>query len=375
MAHALCIHRLPDVDRASVPGFNIAVRTENRASLVNALGSLQIHALVIDIDEPDALDAIIAALEIKPKLSIVGVTSGADLKPVIAAQRAGCAHITTRPLDPNDLVIALRHAIDQSGESVATNDIYGLLGAIGGAGATTIACNLASELAAVGGGPAAILDLDLEFGGVARGFDLAPKFTIADLASVGAVDSILLERASVQAKSGAFVFARPPTIQEAHAIEETAVRNMLKVAGRTYRHLLLDLPRRLDSVVAAAIENCTKLILVLQLNVPSIDNAKRLMEALGAEGYPNDRIEVVVNRFRKNFHNLTVEMLERQLGQVPLGVVPNDYESVTRAVDVGETVSAKSPVRAAIRQIAEKLCGVQDAEKPTSWLSKVGLRR
>lgn len=375
VARAVCIHRLPEVDRESLPEFTIAARTESVPELKTAVGAFELAAVILDLDEADALTAVLAVTEIRPGLPIVGITGGTDLKRLIAAQRAGCTYISTRPIDANDLVIALRHAVDQAGVPASEHDTFALMGTVGGAGATTIACHLLTELAELSGSPTALFDLDLEFGGVARNLDLSPRYTVADLAGVGAVDAVLLEKSGVLVRPNAIVFARPPSIHEAHAIDELGVRNVLRAATRTYRYSVVDLPRRLDAIAGAAIESCSRLLLVLQLTVPSIDNARRLIDALAAEGVGQDRVELVVNRFRRSIHNCTVEMVQEQLGQPVLSVVPNDYEAVNRAVDIGQALSSKSPVRSAIRQLAEKLIGRQEAQKPKNWLAKVGLRR
>ncbi|MEP0847460.1 MAG: hypothetical protein HRF50_11685 [Phycisphaerae bacterium] len=375
MSQTVCVHQLSEVQSDMLPGFRIVSHTSSRKDLMDAIGTRSPGALIIDLDEPDALNTIVEALEVRPQLAVVGVTQGTDLKYIIAAQRAGCSHISTRPLDPNDLVVALRHAIDQTGEATMASETFALLGSIGGAGTTTIACHLAVELAQLDSLPTALFDLDLDFGGVARSLDLTPQFSVADLASAGAVDAVLLEKAAVRLDSGPFVFARPPGIPEAHAVDEHALRNILKASSRVYRYVLLDLPRKLDHLTGAAIEHCNKLLLVLQLTVPSIDNAKRFIDALTAEGVGQDRLEIVVNRYRKNLANCTIELVERQLGQNVIGVIPSDYESVNKAIDIGTTLSQRSPVRTAIRQLAERLTGRDEKKKPANWLSKVGLRR
>lgn len=358
-----------------VPGFSIAARTKTRDELLTAAGTLHAAALVIDIDDPNAVSLIIAAREVRPRMATVGITKGTDLKHVIAAQRAGCTHISTRPLDPNDLVVALRHAINQTGDVSQDSETIGVIGAVGGAGTTTIACHLVTELAQLGQSSAALFDLDLEFGGAARAFDVAPKFTLADLVTTSTADASLLERAAVKLSSGPHIFSRPPTIVSAHTIDDQVVRNTLRMATRVYRYIVLDLPRKLDALTGAAIEQCGKVLLVLQLTVPSIDNAKRFIDALTAEGFAHERIELVVNRFRKNVSNCTIDLVESQLGQTALGVVPNDYETVNKAIDVGQALSQKSPVRCAIREIAAKLAGQEEPTKRRTWLSKVGLGR
>ncbi len=373
MTRAVCIHRLTEIRPESIPDFTVAAYTTACQELLTAIGTLDVAGLVLDLDQPDAINVIIATLELKANLGIVGVTAGRDVNVVIAAQRAGCAQFVTRPIDANDLEAVLRQAMSRTSETSPIGQTLAVLGAIGGAGSTTIACHLAVELAQLTASTTALFDLDFEFGGVARAFDLDARYSIADLASAGAVDSFLLDKTAVKLPSGVHVFARPRTIREAHEIGETAVTTILRAASQTYRHLLLDVPHRLDPITGAAIESCDRLLLVLQLTVPSLDNAARMLEAISAEGIPEDRIEIVVNRYRKNTQNCTIEMIEKQLGYKVLTVVPSDYQSVRSAVDVGKPLGKRNPVRAAIREAAVRFARQDKPPRRKTWLAKLGI--
>jgi pilus assembly protein CpaE len=375
MARAICVHQIEDIDPATIPGYLIAARTGTAEELRNAVGTLPLQALIVDLDEPAAIQTIVMALEIHPKLPVVGVTGKSDLPSILLAQRAGCAYITARPIDANDLLAALRQACGGDRETASTGETLAILGSIGGAGGTTLASHLAVELALLTERPTALFDLDLEFGGVAAVFDMSSSFTIADLATAGAVDASLLERAAIKLTGGLHVFDRPRTVRDAHSIDDVMIRMILEVASESYPYILLDLPRRLDAITGAAIERCNRLILVVQLTVPSIKNARRMIEALESEGISRDRIQLVVNRYSKNLHNLTVEMVEDQLKARVLGLVPSDFQAVHQALDVGSPLAKRSTVRNAIRDIAVRLSGQQDLPKAKSWFSKLSLTR
>ena len=70
-----------------------------------------------------------------------------------------------------------------------------------------------------------------------------------------------------------------------------------------------------------------------------------------------------------------VEAIEKRLKRPVLGVVPNDYRSVTHAIDIGEPVSAKSPMRTAIAEIAASLAGINAAEDTGGWLSRFSRKK
>lgn len=370
MARAICVLGVPEIRTAMFPDAPRVIHVAHRNDLQHALSALPDASLVIDLDGPDALLTIATVLENHAHAPIVGVTAGKDLNLVINAQRAGCRQITTRPIDANDLISAIRRAISISGDVPEERHTYAVMGATGGAGATALACNLALEYAAQRQQNVAVVDLDLEFGGVARAFDVAPPFSIADLASVGAPDSTMLEKTLVALPSGVHLCASPPTIQDAHAVDEHATRAILKLVSQVYAGTIIDLPRKLDAITGAAIEVADRLLLVLQLTVPSIANARRLLDALSSEGLPPERVELVVNRYRRNTHACTLDMVVEQTGRPVIATIPSDYAAVAGAGDHGKPLPSKNPVRTAIAGLCSRLTGIAaPTETSRSWLN------
>jgi pilus assembly protein CpaE len=363
VAGKLWVHGLPDFDSRLVPGFEIVASTVIQHELLTAIGTLDPDALLLDLDEPNSVTTILRIGELKPGLGIVGVTADRSIERVLAAQRAGCAQVTVRPFDSNDLVTALRRAVGHRGTAPCANRTFAVLGSTGGAGATTIAVHLAVEIAQLVKEPTALFDLDLECGGVADAFNLDPQYTISDLAAAGTIDAALLEKAGSLLPVGVRVFARPKSVHEAHATDETAVRNVLRAAHASFPYTVLDLPRYLSPITGVGIEQCSTLLLILQLTVPSVTNARHVIGALTREGVSTDRVALVVNRYRKKTHSCTVEFVEEELQRPVLAVVPSDYKAVNAALDLGQPLDAGSPVRAAIRQLATQLTGHHEAAK------------
>jgi len=375
--HRICLHHVSEIRPEDVPDGRIVARSASREDLVHALTVLRCNVLILDLDHPEAINSVLAAREVRRDLAIVGVTNGADAERIIEAYRAGCAQATRRPIDPQDLQTALQRALEEVPASEETGRILCVIAATGGAGATTVACQLAVELAAVSRDDTLLVDADFEFGGVARAFDVQPRFTLADLIGAGGIDAHNLQRSAMQVAKQTYILARPTTLEDAHAVEVQHIRDLLRTAQSVYPNVVLDLPRKLDPVTGCAIEMCDYLLVVTQLTVPSVDNAARLLELLQMEGIPPEHVRVVVNRFRKNVHSCTIEMAEKRFGQKVFGVVPNDYAVVHRAIDVGEPLPERHSVREAIREMARKLLPTQVTPPPASsgWLGRLGFGR
>lgn len=368
----ICVYGLEEGSIRDLPGYQIMSVAHTREDLRLAIGSADIEILIADLDQDDALNAIVEAHEIKSGLTVVGVTASNNVEFVLAAQRAGCKQIIAKPVNLNDLIVAIRGALGESTWSTEKARTISVYGSVGGAGVTTIACSLTTALAKITHAPAGIIDLDFDFGGVARAWDVKPRYTIADISATGSAEPFMIEDAMVELAGGVRALARPPTIEQGSAIDELVVERILKTAKKMFPYVVLDLPRKLDSVTGTAIQQSNKLIIVLQLTVPSVDNTSRFVESLSRFGIPLDTVEFLVNRYRKGIHTVTVADIESKFKKKVLGVLPNDFRSVASAIDIGKPISERSPFRQAIAEVASKLSGAPIPHNKKSWLSGLG---
>jgi len=369
---SVCVHRLPGLKPAWLPKCLIVSTSTTRDQLMQALTSVDCDILILDLDDHDAINTIVAAVEVCGKLVVVGLTGSNDFDLIIKAQRAGCKQLSRKPIDPDDLRAAVLRAAQEIFGAKSTGHCTAVMGPTGGSGSTTLACHLAMEMANQAVGRTLLVDLDFDFGGVARAFDLSPKFTFSDLAEASSIDKGVLETTIVKVDDGPDILARPRNIADAHRVSGETVRETLRVAAESYGHVIMDLPRKLDEITGVGIEMCDRLLLVVQLTVPSVDNAARLLDTLSGEGIGRERVDLVINRFRKKVHSCTVEMVEKQLNLKSIGTIPSDYSSVNRALDAGVLLSPKSAVRTSIADLAQKLLGAAHAR---SRDSKLGLAK
>ena len=368
----ICVHNLNDPVFECIEGYEFSTFTSGRQELRTAITADHVDVVIIDLDAPNALDAIVEIREIDARVAIIGVLGDNDVKKCIAAQRAGCAQLTSKPLNEDDVIVAIRQALNEGTEPVELGKTMAVIGSSGGSGATTLACYLAMSLADVSKTTTAIIDADFEFGTVAKLWDVNPRYTIADFAGGG--EGLLLEEVALELPCGIGLLPRPRQIEEGQAIDEARMKRILQETRGAYSHVVVDLPRKLDAVAGCVIQECEKLLVIVELTVGGIYNAGRLNDALNRFGIPPETVEFVVNRYRKNVHSLSVDALERTVSKKVIGVVPNHYKSILEANDMGQPVSNRNPVRKAIADIACKLCRVEQKESQGSWISSLGLR-
>lgn len=372
----ICIYGIEDSVVKHLDGFDVAVNTSTREELRTSIGAEDICALILDLDVHDAIDVIIESLELKGHLAIVGVTGSSDVNRIIQAQRAGCKQFASRPIDRSDLITALNGALQDAPAPAVDSDFeshtIAVIGSMGGAGATTLSCYLSMALAERAK-TTALIDVDFEFGMVAKSWDLSPRHTIYDLCQFDAIDRQNVEDVMIELPSGVSVLPRPARIQEAQEIDEAALKEIVGLISTWFPFVVLDLPRRLDARTGCAIELCDKLIIVCQQTVAGVINAGRLTDGLLEFGVSLDQIEFVINRYNTKIHSVTEEQLEKRVNKKPIGLVPNHYKSVGAASDLGEPVATRNPVRKAISEIAAALVGDGSSGSGSRWMASLGI--
>lgn len=324
------------------------------------VGRIDLVAVNLDAGDPQAnLHHVERIAEVSPECGIIGV--GADAHPdrIIAAMRAGCGQFVRWPIDAQDLRVAVATLRRLRIPVGTVSRRIGVVGASGGAGATTLACNLALELAHLTERRCALVDMNLAFGDVACAFDVHPRHTLGDLCRPGVeVDRTLLEMALEELPCKVSVLARPERIEQVDEVAPQSVYDTFRILEQMFPFVLADLPRHFSPATLAALEGADRVLLVTQLAVPQLRNALRLYEYLLGLGTSEDRVEIVLNRWKANHERITPQEVERQFRKPAFACIPNDYKHIGASRDLGHPLMSgapASPARLVIREIARQL--------------------
>jgi pilus assembly protein CpaE len=297
-------------------------------------------ALILHLGETShaELDSLAArAVDRRPPLIVLGQES--DTTVLRLAMQAGARDLLPLPLVEEDLIAALRRIErdHRAGGARPDGALLAFMNAKGGSGATVLACNVAHALTTVSHRRVTLIDLDLQFGTLPVYFDLFPKRGMLQaLENVAGLDELAFNGYLVQHASGLKILGHAaedalPT----YTVGAQQVSQLLNLAAKTSDNVVIDLPRRIDSVNAHVIERAHHLALVVQQSVATLRDATRLITCLRSDlGIARDRIVVVVNRYDKSA-GVTAEDIRTTLGCGELSLIPNDFETVSACVDTG----------------------------------------
>lgn len=318
-------------------------------------GDVQASAsvLVIEVDPQDeaSLRRIAGIRAKRDDLVIIAAIARADLSLVRTLIRQGIADVATLPFDPVELstriLDASANAVDRPGGELAP--MYSVVRSTGGCGTSTVLTHLAAALARAdtSGRGVCVVDLDLQSGDIAGLVGESPKVTIAALLDAGdRLDMELIHSAVSKTRYGFSVIAAPDAITPLETVDVDYLLRILSLVRKQFGHVLLDLPSTWTSWSLSAALASNRLVLLTDLSIIGLRQAKRRLQLLDSVGIPPERIDVVVNRVeRRLFRTIGVEEAAEALRHPVLTGLASEGMALRGAQDQGlliQDVEAKS---------------------------------
>ncbi len=247
--------------------------------------------------------------------------------------------------------------------AIGIGKVIAVAQARGGVGSTTVAVNLADQLAGKTKNrktpehKVALVDLDIQFGAVGTFLDLDEQETLFQLALDGTIpDATFLEQSMVKMPNGLSVLAAPSKFVPLDALRSDQVTAILESLANTHDYVVVDLPRALVGWIEPVMQNADELIVVTDMSISSVRTCRRLIDFFTADNVSLP-VRVVINQEKKPLmksaiHREAANVLERKLEHW----LPNDPKAANRASDRGRPLSAaapRSPLNKAIAQLAK----------------------
>lgn len=297
---------------------------------------------------------------------------------LINAMRVGVREVLKSPVTRETLVAAVERIEQRLGLAARPRQpgtVAAFIPCKGGSGATFLATNLGYQLAAENR-KVLLVDLNLQFGdAVLFIHDSKPANNLADVArNIQRLDASFLAGNLVKISPNYGVLAAPEDPGQAMEVKPEHVELLLNVAANHYDFVILDVGRVLDAVALKALDRATYVFPVMQLTLPFLRDAHRLICTFRSLGYSKDKIRLLVNRLEKS-GELKLADAERSLGLSAFRTLPNSYQAVAAAVNHGQPLASfarGNPVAKSLQELARTL--IPPSAESASLLGKL-LRR
>lgn len=241
--------------------------------------------------------------------------------------------------------------------------IITFMSAASGDGASTIALNTAYEISQLQNGHTVLVDMDYQFGMVAKNINLQSQYGIKDLFEhpERGIDTTLIRRMVV--KYGQLdVIAAPGDLRFLPNLSAQAIPELINILKQSYDTIILDLPHVWLPWVATCCQYSNQQVLVAQLWLKSVTHSARLLKAWREHNVPMDQVRLVINRSGAKFKEAIEPKDFERVCNVPIRhMITNDIKSVVMAEGEAKTIMElpASKLQHDIGQLARMLIGAE----------------
>jgi pilus assembly protein CpaE len=233
------------------------------------------------------------------------------------------------------------------------------MSAKGGSGKTVLATNLALLLTRMPDARVALVDADLQFGDVCLVLQLEPRFTMVNAAhELHKLDAELLDSLLTEHPSGLRVLAAPLEPAFADDITTAGLMQMIDILREGYDYVVVDTASLLDELILSLIEKSDHIMMLVDMDLPSVKNAKLALETLRLLKFSTSNVQLVMNRSNSK-SKLDNKEIEGALKMEIAASIPSDAivaASVNEGRPVVET-DPKSKVAKGLEEVAELVAG------------------
>ena len=282
-----------------------------------------------------------------------------ELAQAIERVRAPDVPVVTQPAAPN-----LQAGTQKDGAVLA---VHGLAG---GTGATTLAVNLAWELATISGEKSpsvCLLDFDLQFGAVSTFFDLQRRDVVYEMLSdTESMDEESFAQSLFTYQDKMEVLTAPADMLPLDLVTPEDISRIIAMARSHFDYVVIDMPSTLVQWSETVLQESHVYFATLELDMRSAQNTLRFKRALQAEELPIEKLRYAVNRAPK-FTDLSGKTrIKRMSDNLDISIelqLPDGGKPVPQGSDHGlplAMTAPKNPLRKEIAKLAASIHQLKD---------------
>ncbi len=273
---------------------------------------------------------------------IIALSDNPSVNLIVEVMRSGAREFLPLPLIKNEFSDSMNKVLSENSQTNKNSrcKIISVFSNKGGIGKTSLATNLALELAKVTKENIALIDLNFQTGDITTFLDLKPSFNISYmLENIDKInETFLLSTLERYKRTSLYVLADPPYFKQADDIKPAQITKLFNTLKDTFSYIIVDVEASFEGKNIAALDNSDVILLVTVANLPALRNTQRCLELFDKLGYDRDKTKIVVNRYMDN-DEIKEDDVKKVLSKDIFWKVPNNYFAIMSAINKGIPVS------------------------------------
>ena len=300
---------------------------------------------IIDISDniDEAKEAVYDIKLLTPRIVIT--SSDYSTNTIIRALRLGAKEFLPKPVLKDDLIRVISMLANNTNtDNDSPSRIITVYSNKGGIGKTTIAVNLAEELARETKDKVALIDLNLQLGDISTFLNLNPPFDVNYVIRnlIDKEEDTLIRAFEKYKDTSMYVLADPSYIEQSESITPQEIEKLFNVLRKVFPYIIVDMSAAIDPNSLKILDLSDWILFTSIVNIPAIRNAQRCLNLFRSRRYPEEKVKIVINRYMEN-DEITLNDIENTLGQKVYWKVPNNYFTIMEAINKGETIAEINP--------------------------------
>ena len=260
---------------------------------------------------------------------------------------------------------ALRAGTSKDGAVIVVHGIAG------GTGATTLATNLAWELAILnkkGETPPTVclLDLDLQFGSVSTYLDLARREAVYEMMSdTENMDDETFGQSLLTFNEKLHVLTAPADMLPLDLVTPEDISRVIEMARSHFDYVVVDMPSTLVQWTETVLHAAHIYFVTLEQDMRSAQNTLRFKRALMSEELPAEKLRYVLNRAPKFTDISGKGRVKRMAERLEVAIevsLPDGGKPITQGADHGLPLATSAPKNPLRREIAKLAASIHETK-------------
>lgn len=279
---------------------------------------------------------------------------------IIKAMRLGAREFLPKPIIKDELKRVLTILYQTSSiDDDSASKIITVYSNKGGIGKTTVATNLAIELAKTSQDKVALIDLNLQLGDISTFLNLTPTFDVAYVIKnlLDKKEDSLINAFEQYKDSKLYILSDPNYIEQSESITPQEIETLFNTLKKVFPYIIVDMSSNIDPNSLKILDKSDLILFTTIINIPAIRNAQRCLNLFNSRRYPSNKVKILINRYMEN-DEIKTEDIETTLGENIYWKIPNNYFSIMESINKGipvSDVSSNSNIANSFRDLASKI--------------------
>lgn len=319
-----------------------------------ALAARGEHLVILDLSMESALPLLEAIARHLPETKVLVISDAPPATAVRAMLKLHVSDIIATNAEPQEIYKSAARLIDAASDTPSRkNHCWVVSGAVGGAGATTLAIELACASATANPEHSVcLIDLNLADGMVAAYLEAENKLDLVGLAEdPERLDPTLLTAYCAEHEAGVSLISAARNADIHEIISPDIILRLLDTVCSVFTHVIVDMPRGRRKWSKPILAGADEVMVVSEFTVPSLHAAAdmtREVDLLRDQERPS---RLILNRMSDDKREFSVQRASKAIERDINTVIRSDWKSAREAVNLGMPVAQVKPKSVLVKDV------------------------